>query len=168
MKLKTNNAMSKIVVLIIVLVIFCIVTAVVWFGGRGKKPADTLSVKLDKNSSIRIYQNEDKSIQVDYCSYEDRPRAVELFPEMIPDLSNQDDILDQDFWEKMTHFHELPLEERNKMRDMLVAHGFVKYADAHRFEMDPPKDENGNSITLPPDPADDESYQKFWDKPFIA
>jgi len=160
--------MTKFTVLIIVLVIFCIVTAVVWFGGRKKNPAKALNVRLDKNSSITITQNEDNSIQVAYCSYEDRPRAAELFPDLIPDLTIQDELLDQDFWEKMTRIHELPFEEQKKMREMLVAHGFLKYADANKFEMDAPKDEDGNPIALPPDPADDECYQKFWNKPFIA
>lgn len=158
--------MSKLAIVVLVLIIFIIFSVVVLFGVRSsKKPKDTLLVKLDKNSEIKIYQDKDEAIRVEYTSFDERPRAYETHPELLDDLNEQEEILDRAFWEKYAHFDECSPEEQKEMIRKLVQHGFFRYDEANDFEIEPPVDENGKQVELPPDPTDEDAYMAFWTRP---
>lgn len=160
--------MSKLAVVILIVIIFLIFTVVVLFGVKStsKTPKDTLSVTLDKNSTIKIHQDEDGAIRVEYTSFEERPSALEDYPDLLSDLDEQNDILDREFWEKYTHFMDCSLDEQRDMMNKLVSHGYVRYDDVHSFETEAPVDEDGNPVELPPDPTDEQAYRDFWSRPF--
>ena len=158
--------MSKIALILLVIIVFLIVTMVAMFGIKKKDDPNTIHLKLDKGTAVNIVQDEDSTVRVEYTSFEDRPRSVDIFPDLITDLPEQADALDNDFWDKFQHFKECPLDERKEMARKLISHGFLESDYLENIPIEAPKDENGDPVPVSPDPADEDSFQAFWSKPF--
>lgn len=160
--------MSKLALIILVIAAFTILVLIILFGGRSKERNDenTVKVNLDRNSAVNIYKDEDSFVRVEYTSFEDRPRAVEIFPDFITDLPAQEGALDREFWDRFASFKDAPFEEQQEMLERLRAHGFMGPDAKDLLVMKAPTGPDGNPVTLAPDPTDDEAYERFFTRPF--
>lgn len=161
--------MSKLALIILVLAVFLIIVLLVVFGIRPKDKLDenTVKVHLDKNSAVNIYKDEESAIRIEYVSFEDRPRAFELFPDLLSDLPKQEGALNREFWDKFLHFKDLPFEEQKEMEERLRVHGFVGPNGEYSIELPPVIGPDGGEkkMVLPPDPSDEDAYNEFF-RPF--
>lgn len=163
--------MYKLAIILVIVIVFLIFAFVVLkTGNKSSSPAkDRVSVNVPPGSKLTITNDGNKAMKFEYSSFEDRPRAVDVFPELVEDLSVQEDILDRDFWESVSQFAELSPEEQEEIRIKLVAHGHIRYDDAFPKEMPAPVNENGEPIPVAPDPADEgqmDAYYEFMHKGF--
>lgn len=162
--------MSKLALIILVLAVFLIVVLIVVFGLKPKETLDenTVKVHLDKNSAVNIIKDEDSAIRIEYISFDDRPRAFELFPDLLSDLPKQEGALDREFWDRFLNFKNSSFEDQREMIERLRLHGFVK-PDSEDVLVDlapEPVAGQPRELVLPPDPADKDAYNDFFSRPF--
>lgn len=160
--------MSKLALIAIVFMAFCILCVVVLLSG--KKPVGSgkaINLKLEPDTTIKLF-GEDKFIRVEYSSYEDAPSARELFPDLVSEITSQEDDLDSDFWMEYAKFDSLSTERKLALCLKLAEHGWMERDAIESFTIPAPKDEDGNPIELAPDPADEEAYDSFWNRPFAG
>ena len=164
--------MTKITLVLIVLIVFLLVVIFVLFGLKGKpvEAPNAISVNLEKGTAVNIVKDDDSTIRVEYTSFEDRPRAVEVFPDLVTNLPEQESDLNPEFWDLFQRRHELPLESRRELTERLIRHGLMSREKAEEVVIPAPEDpETGQTPILPPDPSGedaDEAILAFMNRPF--
>lgn len=160
--------MSKIALIAIVFLAFAVLSLIVLFSGKKPSvPGKAINLKIEPDTTVKLF-GEDKVIRVEYSTYQDAPSPREVFPDLVSDITAQEDDLDSDFWREYAQFDSLPTERKVELCRKLASHGWMNDEEIDSFSIPAPKDENGNPITLPPDPADEEGYDEFWKRPFAG
>lgn len=164
--------MSKIALVLLVIIVFLIVVIVVLFTLKGKPEEDpnSISVKLEKGTAVNIVKDDDSTVRVEYTSFADRPRAVEVFPDLVSNLVEQETDLNEEFWDEFQRRDELPYERRKELTERLVRHGWLRREDVEKIVIPAPVDpETGEPVTLPPDPSGEDAeaaIREWMNRPF--